>query len=100
MNPAARQVTIVRIYVTESRARLERVMDLLQKTGRVRGITVFRGVAGFGETPPQDSDASAPLDLPIVIEFFDTQVAVDDTIRFLRTMIAPHHIVTIPAELR
>lgn len=90
-------IVVVRVYVTESRARLKRLLWLLRKSGRLRGATVFRGIAGFGLTSPETADATAPEDPPVVIEFFDSPDAVGETIRFLQTMIAPHHIVTFQA---
>ena len=93
-------ILVVRVYITESRARLTRLLALLRKSGRLSGMTVFRGIAGFGSSTPQATDASQPTDPPIVLEFFDTPAAVDETIKFLKTMVAPHHVITFPADVR
>lgn len=54
------RVSIVRVYVTESCARLERLMQLLRKSGGLRGGSAFRGAAGFGSSTPEGVDASEP----------------------------------------
>ncbi|MCG5055214.1 MAG: DUF190 domain-containing protein [Myxococcales bacterium] len=93
-------ILVVRVYVTESRARLRKVMNLLRESGRLRGMTVFKGIAGFGPTMPESVDPSEPTDPPVVLEFFDDRERVAETIAYLKTMIAPHHIITFPAEHR
>ncbi len=99
-SPLATPIVIVRVYITESRAHVARILKLLRKSDRLRGATVFRGIAGFGTSTPEEADAAAPTDPPLVIEFFDTEQAVNDTIKFIKSMIEPHHIVTIRAESR
>jgi PII-like signaling protein len=92
------QKVVVRIYLTESRARLKRLLQLLRASGKIRGATAFRGIAGFGTTSPADEDASEPKDPPVVLEFFDTRANVEETIRFVRTLVAPRHVVAWPVE--
>lgn len=93
------QAVLVRMYVTESRARLERVLDLLRSSHKIRGITVFRGIAGFGTTPLALDQVSQPADPPVVLEFFDSKDAVEDTVRYLRTLVAPNHVVMWPVDI-
>ncbi len=90
-------VVIVRVYITESRARLKRLLRLLRESNALKGATVFRAIAGFGSTTPEGADASEPTDLPIVIEFFDSPTRAPETVRFIKTLIAPHHVIVIPA---
>lgn len=97
MSPAG-DIVLVRVYVTESRARLERVLELLRGSEKIRGITVFRGIAGFGGTPITADQVTAPSDPPVVLEFFDQRAAVEDTVRYLTTLVAPHHVVMWPVE--
>lgn len=93
-------IVIVRVYVTESRAHVKQMLKRLRDSHRLSGVTVFRGIAGFGSSMPDDADAAAPSDPPLVIEFFDSEEAVNDTIRLIKTLIAPRHIVTIRGEVR
>lgn len=94
------QVMVVRVYVTESKAHVQRLLTLLHESGLVRGVTVFRGVAGFGSTTFMGMDDENPdRDMPVIFEFFDSPKAVEKTIERVRQLIAPHHIVVFPAEL-
>lgn len=96
-------VTVVRVYVTESRARLQRLLELLRASGELRGLTVFRGIAGFGTTThlptddPLGGDEVGAPDLPVVLEFFEHPDQVEKIIQRIRALIAPHHVVTFPA---
>jgi len=72
------EVTIVRIYLHEAdhgphKNLMQELLNLLQKMHEVRGVTVFRGVAGLDENGQvRASDLlRVMVDLPIVIEFFD-----------------------------
>ncbi|WP_297299876.1 DUF190 domain-containing protein [uncultured Methylovirgula sp.] len=100
-------VTIVRIYLREAdRGRRESLMKeilkVLHDQHRVKGVTVFRGVAGFGET---DEVYGADLlhiltSLPLVIEFFDTSPRVETAIEALNGLLPAEHIVSWPAVQR
>ena len=41
-------VTVVRIYLHEREPRLKNIMQVLHDELHVRGVTAFRGIAGFG----------------------------------------------------
>ena len=41
-------VTVVRVYLHESESLPQRLLDYLHDEAGVRGVTVFRGVTGFG----------------------------------------------------
>ena len=43
------EITMVRIYLSESRDHYERVVNWLHDDGRVKGVSVFRAIEGFGE---------------------------------------------------
>ncbi len=94
-----RDVVVVRFYVTESRAHLERLLEVLHQSGRVRGMTVFRGAAGFGSSSFVSSTAADDADHPVVLEFFDDAESVRETIDHVRKLIAPHHVLTFPAQV-
>ena len=44
------EVTMVRVYLTEEEAHLKTLLKRLHDWGLVRGVTVFRGIAGFGDS--------------------------------------------------
>jgi len=70
---SATEVTMVRVYLTEHEAHLKDLLEGLHSQHRVRGATVFRGIAGFGESGVLHSSSLLDLsmDLPLVLEFFD-----------------------------
>ena len=41
------EVLMVRVYLTEAETHLESLLKELNDEGKVRGVTVFRGIAGF-----------------------------------------------------
>jgi PII-like signaling protein len=95
---------MVRIYIKEAdhgkRGNLmQEILRLLHDQHRVAGITVFRGIAGFGASGEVHSADVLRLnvDLPLVIEFFDEPKVVDAAIRLIRDLVPGEHIVRWPA---
>lgn len=95
------KVTMVRVYLTEAEGRLGELMKKLHDEEKVRGVTVFRGISGFGKSGKVHSSTLLDLsmDLPVVIEFFDTPEKVDEILRHLQEVLEPGHIVSWPAEV-
>ena len=96
----SRDVTMVRIYLKEAdhgrRGNLmQEVVKLLHDQHRVAGITVFRGIAGFGTSGEVHSADLLRLavDLPIVIEFFDSPKIVEAALRLVKALVPGEHIV-------
>lgn len=94
-------VTIVRIYLHEAKAHQEELLKFLHDESKVRGVTVFRGITGFGITGKFHSSTlmDMSLDLPIVIEFFDVPEKITGIIEQLNKKINPGHIVYWPAKI-
>ncbi|WP_374114383.1 DUF190 domain-containing protein [Coxiella burnetii] len=44
------KVIVVRVYLTESEKLVKTLIDYLKNQANIRGITVFRGISGYGET--------------------------------------------------
>ena len=44
------EVMVVRIYITESSHLLKKITNYLKTEAKIRGISVFRAISGFGET--------------------------------------------------
>ncbi len=67
------EVTIVRLYLHEAKAPMHELLKYLHDESKVQGVTVFRGITGFGSSGAVHSSTliDMSLDLPIVIEFFD-----------------------------
>lgn len=94
-------VIIVRIYLHEAKAHQETLLKFLHDESKVRGVTVFRGITGFGITGKYHSSTlmDMSLDLPVVIEFFDIPDKVMTIIEELNKRINPGHIVYWPARI-
>lgn len=94
-------VTVVRVYLTEGEHKLSRLLGYLHDESKVRGVTVFRGVTGFGRSGKMHSASliDMSLDLPVVVEFFDEPEKVHSVLERLITMIEPGHIVTWSAQI-
>ena len=95
------EVLMVRVYLTEAETHLESLLKRLNDEGKVRGVTVFRGIAGFGKSGEIHSSSllDMSLNLPVVVEFFDepdkAQVIIDE----LYKKVGPGHITSWPAQL-
>ena len=89
-------VTMVRIYLTEAEGRLKPLLAMLHDEEKVRGVTVFRGISGFGRSGKVHSASLLDLsmDLPVVIEFFDEPQKVEAVLDRLDGRIDPGHIVS------
>ncbi|MGA7801883.1 MAG: DUF190 domain-containing protein [Gammaproteobacteria bacterium] len=94
-------VTFVHIYLTEGKGQLKSLMEHLHDREKVRGVTVFRGISGFGRSGRMHSSSllDISLDLPLVIEFFDEPERVDQILDHLSGEVEPGHIVSWPARL-
>ena len=66
-------VLMVRVYITESSHLLADTLSWLKKDAGIRGVSVFRAISGFGSTGEHAASLTdLSLDLPLVIEFFDS----------------------------
>ena len=94
-------VKMVRIYLTEEKAQLDKLMTFLHDQEKVRGVTVFRGISGFGKSGVMHSSSllDMSLNLPVIVEFYDLPDKVNQILDDLDTMIEPGHIVSWAAEV-
>ena len=95
------KVSVVRIYVTEGKHVKHKIFKHLHDVERVMGVTVFRGITGFGRSGEVHSSSllDMSLDLPVVIEFFDTPEKVRHALDNIKTMVKPGHVLIFSAEL-
>jgi PII-like signaling protein len=101
------EVTVVRIYLREAdhgkrKTLLQEVFNILHDQQRVQSLVVFRGIAGFGDGGEVHASDMLRLnvDLPLVIEFFDTPKVVDAALALLDGLVPVRHIVSWRADLR
>lgn len=94
-------VIMVRIYLTEAEKTLKTLLAKLHDEEKVRGVTVFRGISGFGRSGKVHSSMllDLSLDLPVVIEFFDEPAKVERILSHLKDMLPPGHVITWTAKV-
>lgn len=95
------KVTVARIYVTEGAHVHAKIFKRLHDEEQVRGVTIFRGITGFGKSGKVHSSTllDMSMDLPVVIEFFDAPEKVARALDQLSAMIEPGHVLTFSAKL-
>lgn len=95
-------VTVVRIYLNEKENRLDKLLRFLHDEEQVRGVTAFRGIAGFGASGELHTARTLDiaLDLPIVVEFFDTREKVARILADLRERVDVNHVISWDARLQ
>lgn len=93
-------VTIVRIYISEKSHLLDKIINHLKNDTKIRGISVFRAISGFGESGDHTASlVDLSLNLPLVIEFFDDdQTKIEVALNHLNAMVKPEHIVLWSAQ--
>jgi len=93
-------VTVVRIYLSEEKAHLEQLLKRLHDWEKISGVTVFRGISGYGENGEIHTGAllDISLNLPVVVEFFDKPEKIDEVLDHLSSTIDPSHIICWSAE--
>jgi PII-like signaling protein len=91
----------VHVYLTEGDKLLDQLMQQLHDIEKVCGVTVFRGITGFGQKGHVHSSSliDISLDLPLVIEFFDTAEKIGKILDDLKDVIEPGHVVSWPATV-
>ena len=94
-------MTFVRIYLTEAERKLEGLLQRLHDVEKVRGVTVFRAVSGFGRSGVVHSASLLDLsfDLPVAVEFFDTPEKIDNILENIADDFESGHIVRWQVEM-
>lgn len=92
---------MARVYLTEGERNLEQLLQRLRDREHIRGVTVYRGIAGFGPSGKMHRSGiiDLALDLPLVVEFFDLPEKIQSTIDHIREIVQPGHIVTWPVDV-
>jgi PII-like signaling protein len=94
-------MVMVRIYVMEAEKQLQPILNYLHDVIKIRGVTVFRGITGFGQSGEMHSSTllDLSLNLPIAVEFFDSTERVKNIIAHLSSLVEPGHIASWPIEV-
>ena len=95
------KITVARIYVNEGKHVHEKIFQRLHDEHKVKGVTVYRGITGFGQSGETHSSSLLDIsfDLPVVVEFFDSDESVQNALASLSDIVQPGHVITFPAEL-
>jgi len=96
----SQQITVVRIYMLEGTDHIEEVLKILHDQEKVPGVTVIRGIEGYGESGEIHTSSllTLSLDLPLIIEFFDEPERAQHVIRRLTEELELKHIVSWAAH--
>ena len=93
---SAKEVSIARIYTLEGHDQLNQALDILRDEEKVMGVTIIRGIEGFGENREVHTSSllTLSLELPIIIEFYDEPGKVKKAIQVLQSRLDFKHIVS------
>lgn len=95
----AKEVTMVRIYTLEGHDQLNQALDILRDEEKIIGVTIIRGIEGFGENREVHTSSllTLSLELPLMIEFYDEPEKVEIAIQALKSRLDFKHIISWPA---
>lgn len=95
------EVTIVRIYLAEGEGQLKNLIKRLHDWEKLRGLTVFRGISGYGDSGVIHGMelVDLSLNLPVVVEFFDDPQKIEKVLSHIGDLIKPGHILTWNANV-
>ena len=92
----SRDATLVRVYMTEHDKKLEPLLKHLHDVAGVKGVTVFRGIAGYGGSKQihRAELVDLALNLPLVVEFFDSPERIEAVLEETSGLIEPGHAIS------
>jgi PII-like signaling protein len=93
------EVMVVRIYITEASHSLEDILHYLKNEAKIRGVSVFRAISGFGQSGEHSNALiDFALDLPLVVEFFDEADKMKPVLEHFDHHIKPEHMICWKAQ--
>ena len=92
---------MVRVYLSEADHEMKPLLKCLHDELKVRGVTVTRGIVGYGASGVvhQASLADLSLDLPLMLEFFDLPEKAQRAIKRIADFVEPGHVVSWPVTV-
>jgi PII-like signaling protein len=95
------QAMMVRVYLSEADHEMKALLNCLHDELKVRGVTVMRGIAGYGSSGVvhKSSLMDLSLDLPLVLEFFDLPEQAQRAIARVADFVEPGHVVSWPVTV-
>lgn len=89
-------ITVVRVYALEGHDHLDSALNILHDEENITGVTVLRGIVGFGADRQVHTSSllDLSLELPLVLEFYDEPEKVVKAITKLQTRLGLKHIVS------
>ena len=93
------EVTVARIYTIEGHDHVNQALDILRDEEKIMGVSIIRGIAGFGEDREIHTSSllTLSLELPLIIEFYDQPEKVEKAIQALTSRLGLKHIISWPA---
>ena len=93
-------VKVARIYVNEGKHAHQKIFQQLHDEHKVMGVTVYRGITGFGKSGETHSSnlLDMSFDLPVVIEFFDEADKVANALESISELIDSGNVITFDAN--
>lgn len=95
------EAVMVRVYLSESDREMKHLLKCLHDELKVCGVTVMRGIAGYGGSGVvhNASLVDLSLDLPLVLEFFDRADRAERAIERISEIVEPGHVVSWPVTV-
>lgn len=92
------EALMVRVYLSESDHEMKPLLKCLHDELKVCGVTVMRGIAGYGGSGVVHNASLVDLsvDLPLVLEFFDQPDEAARAIERISDFVEPWHVVSWP----
>lgn len=87
---------MARIYTLEGHDQLNQALYILRDEEKITGVTIIRGIEGFGEDREVHTSSllTLSLELPLIIEFYDEPEKVKKAIQALQSRVDFKHIVS------
>ncbi|MCG6862271.1 MAG: DUF190 domain-containing protein [Chromatiaceae bacterium] len=95
------QAMMVRVYLSEADHEMKPLLKCLHDELKVCGVTVMRGIAGYGGSGVvhEASLVDLSLHLPLVLEFFDLPDKAERAIKRISDFVEPGHVVSWPVTV-
>jgi PII-like signaling protein len=92
---------MVRVYLSEADHEMKPLLKCLHDELKVCGVTVVRGIAGYGGSGVVHDASLVDLsvDLPLVLEFFDLPEKAERAIARIGDFVEPGHVVSWPVTV-